>query len=96
MKYQTPAAPQNEHNRDLSAIGFPHFAVAVDDLDATLAEPKRAGVKMRNKGMDYRGYMMGFVWGPERLTFELAEHGGQGWDAPGTATVIAPHLGNVA
>ncbi|MEX0347827.1 MAG: VOC family protein [Paracoccaceae bacterium] len=76
LKYHTPASPQNEHIRDLSAIGFNHFAFAVDDLDATLAKLKQAGVKMRNTEMDYRGYKMAFIWGPEGLTFELVEHGG--------------------
>ncbi|TMV09562.1 glyoxalase [Ruegeria sediminis] len=73
LKYHRPISPQNEHIRDLSAIGFNHFAFAVDDLDKTLGALTDAGVEMRNKTMEFRDYRMAFVWGPEGLTFELVE-----------------------
>ncbi len=74
LKYNNPKPTPNEHVRDLTTVGFNHMCFAVEDLDATLASLKAAGVKMRNKGMEFRDYKMAFIWGPEGITIELVEN----------------------
>ncbi|CTQ51567.1 putative lyase [Roseibium album] len=73
LKYNKPAPTQNEHVRDLTAVGYNHMCFAVDDFDATIAKLKAAGVKMRNGGMEFRNYKMAFIWGPEGITLELVQ-----------------------
>jgi len=73
LKYNNPKPTPNEHVRDLTTVGFNHLCFAVEDLDATLATLRAAGVKMRNKAMEFRDYKMAFIWGPEGITIELVE-----------------------
>ncbi|MGI9524268.1 MAG: VOC family protein [Hyphomicrobiaceae bacterium] len=73
LKYQKPSSPQNEHIRDLSAIGYNHFGFAVDDLDKTLRDLAEAGVEKRSETMEFRDHKMALLWGPEGLTFELVQ-----------------------
>jgi catechol 2,3-dioxygenase-like lactoylglutathione lyase family enzyme len=73
LKYNKPAPTQNEHVRDLTAVGYNHMCFAVDDFDATIAKLKAADVKMRNGGMEFRNYKMAFIWGPEGITLELVQ-----------------------
>ncbi len=73
LRYIKPAPTQNEHVRDLTTIGYNHLCFAVEDLDATLEKLTAAGVKMRNKAMEFRDYKMAFIWGPEGVTLELVQ-----------------------
>lgn len=73
LRYIKPEPTQNEHVRDLTTIGFNHLCFAVEVLDETLAKLTAAGVKVRNKGIEFRDYKMTFIWGPEGVTLELVE-----------------------
>ena len=57
----------------LNKLGFNHVCFAVDDLEAEIAKLTAAGVKLRNKMMDFHNRKLVFVRGPEDITVELAE-----------------------
>ena len=57
----------------LNKLGFNHVCFAVDDLQAEIAKLTAAGVKLRNKMMDFHNRKLVFVHGPEDITIELAE-----------------------
>lgn len=73
LKYRKPESTPNEHVKDLTTIGYNHLCFAVDDFDATIARLKSAGVELRNDSMNFRGYKMAFIWGPEGITLEILE-----------------------
>ena len=54
-------------------LGFNHICFAVDDLEAEIAMLTTAGVRLRNKMMDFHSRKLVFVYGPENITVELAE-----------------------
>ena len=59
----------------LNKLGFNHICFAVDDLDAEVARLTAAGVKLRNRVMDFLSRKLVFLYGPEDITVELAQ-----WD----------------
>ena len=75
LHYRHPAPIEDPHIRELNKIGFNHICFSVDDLETEIARLTAAGVKLRNKMMDFYGRKLVFLDGPEGITIELAE-----WD----------------
>ena len=65
----------NRDIRQLNEIGFNHVCFAVDDLEAEIVRLTAAGVKLRNRMMDFHSRKLVFLEGPEGVTIELAQ-----WD----------------
>ena len=59
----------------LNKLGFNHICFAVDDLRAEVAKLTAAGVRLRNRIMDFHDRKLVFLHGPEDITVELAQ-----WD----------------
>jgi catechol 2,3-dioxygenase-like lactoylglutathione lyase family enzyme len=57
----------------LNKLGFNHICFAVDDLEAEVAKLSAAGVRLRNKIMDFHKRKLVFLYGPEDITVELAQ-----------------------
>ncbi|HET6352559.1 MAG TPA: VOC family protein [Coriobacteriia bacterium] len=69
---ETPPAPPVAEGKQL---GFRHFALATDDVDATLAELKSAGIvpadiEARTVGL---GYRIAFIYDPDGIEIELSQ-----------------------
>ena len=73
LRYRRPETLADPHIRDLNKLGFNHICFTVDDLEAEIANLTAAGVKLRNKVMDFHNRKLVFVYGPENITVELAE-----------------------
>ena len=73
LHYRHPGPIEDPHIRQLNKIGFNHICFGVDDLEAEIARLTAAGVKLRNKMMDFHGRKLVFLDGPEGITIELAE-----------------------
>ena len=73
LHYRHPDMIDNPDIRHLNKIGFNHICFAVDDLEAEVARLTAAGVKLRNKLMDFHSRKLVFLDGPEGVTVELAE-----------------------
>ena len=75
LHYRHPGMIDDPNIRQLNKIGFNHICFGVDDLEAEIARLTAAGVKLRNKMMDFHSRKLVFLEGPEGITIELAE-----WD----------------
>lgn len=73
LHYRQPDAIADPNIRQLNKIGFNHICFGVDDLEAEIARLTAAGVKLRNKMMDFHDRKLVFLEGPEGITIELAE-----------------------
>ncbi len=73
LHYRHPEMIDDRDIRQLNKIGFNHICFAVDDLEAEIAKLTAAGVKLRNKMMDFHSRKLVFLDGPEGVTVELAE-----------------------
>jgi catechol 2,3-dioxygenase-like lactoylglutathione lyase family enzyme len=73
LHYRHPAAIADPDAGKLGKLGFNHICFSVDDLDAEVARLTAAGVKLRNKVMDFHSRKLVFLRGPEDITVELAE-----------------------
>ncbi len=73
LHYRHPEAIADPDIHQLNKIGFNHVCFGVDDLEAEIAKLTAAGVKLRNKMMDFHGRKLVFLEGPEGITIELAE-----------------------
>jgi catechol 2,3-dioxygenase-like lactoylglutathione lyase family enzyme len=69
-----PATPPPPLAPGPATSGLEHFGIRTDDIEATVAELKAAGVKFRD---DIREAMPGtkiaFFWAPENVLIELVE-----------------------
>jgi catechol 2,3-dioxygenase-like lactoylglutathione lyase family enzyme len=75
LRYRHPDAVVDANISKLNKLGFNHICFAVDDLDAEVARLTAAGVKLRNRVMDFLSRKLVFLHGPEDITVELAQ-----WD----------------
>jgi catechol 2,3-dioxygenase-like lactoylglutathione lyase family enzyme len=73
LHYHRPNAIADADIGKLNKLGFNHICFAVDDLDAEVAKLTAAGVKLRNKVMDFHNRKLVFLQGPEDITVELAQ-----------------------
>jgi catechol 2,3-dioxygenase-like lactoylglutathione lyase family enzyme len=73
LHYRHPDMIADVNVAKLNKLGFNHVCFAVDDLDAEIAKLTAAGVKLRNKVMDFHNRKLVFVHGPEDVTIELAQ-----------------------
>ena len=73
LHYRHPDMLVDTNIAKLNKLGFNHVCFAVDDLQAEIAKLTAAGVKLRNKMMDFHNRKLVFVRGPEDITIELAE-----------------------
>ena len=73
LHYRHPDMLVDINIAKLNKLGFNHVCFAVDDLEAEIAKLTAAGVKLRNKMMDFHNRKLVFVRGPEDITVELAE-----------------------
>jgi catechol 2,3-dioxygenase-like lactoylglutathione lyase family enzyme len=75
LRYRHPDAVIDANISKLNKLGFNHICFAVEDLDAEVARLTAAGVKLRNRVMDFLNRKLVFLHGPEDITVELAQ-----WD----------------
>ncbi len=73
LHYRRPEAVPDAAIDRLNKLGFNHVCFSVDDLDAEVARLTAAGVKLRNKVMDFHSRKLVFLRGPEDVTIELAQ-----------------------
>jgi catechol 2,3-dioxygenase-like lactoylglutathione lyase family enzyme len=73
LHYRHPDAIVDADISRLNKLGFNHICFAVDDLEAEVAKLSAAGVRLRNKIMDFHGRKLVFLSGPEDITIELAQ-----------------------
>lgn len=73
LHYHHPAAIGDPNIKKLNKIGFNHICFSVDDLEAEVARLTAAGVKLRNRMMDFHKRKLVFLEGPEGITVELAQ-----------------------
>ena len=73
LHYRHPAMIDDRDIRHLNKIGFNHICFGVDDLEAEITRLTAAGVKLRNKMLDFHSRKLVFLEGPEGVTVELAE-----------------------
>lgn len=73
LHYRHPEAIGDPNIRKLNKIGFNHICFSVDDLEAEIARLTAAGVKLRNRMMDFHKRKLVFLEGPEGITVELAQ-----------------------
>jgi catechol 2,3-dioxygenase-like lactoylglutathione lyase family enzyme len=75
LHYRHPDAIVDADIEKLNKLGFNHICFAVDDLQAEVAKLTAAGVRLRNRIMDFHNRKLVFLHGPEDITVELAQ-----WD----------------
>jgi catechol 2,3-dioxygenase-like lactoylglutathione lyase family enzyme len=73
LHYRHPDAIVDANISKLNKLGFNHICFSVDDLDAEVARLTAAGVKLRNRVMDFHDRKLVFLRGPEDITVELAQ-----------------------
>lgn len=73
LKYRHPDVIVDANITKLNKLGFNHICFAVDDLEAEVAKLAAAGVKLRNRIMDFHNRKLVFLFGPEDITVELAQ-----------------------
>ncbi|MGD0076930.1 MAG: VOC family protein [Candidatus Binataceae bacterium] len=73
LRYRNPEMIVDADILRPNKLGFNHICFAVDDLEAEIAKLTAAGVRLRNKMMDFHSRKLVFVYGPENITVELAE-----------------------
>jgi len=73
LRYRNPEMIVDADILKPNKLGFNHICFAVDDLEAEIAKLAAAGVRLRNKMMDFHSRKLVFVYGPENITVELAE-----------------------
>ena len=73
LRYRNPEMIVDADILKPNKLGFNHTCFAVDDLGAEIAKLTAAGVRLRNKMMDFHNRNLVFLYGPENITVELAE-----------------------
>ena len=73
LHYRHPAAIEDPNITKLNKLGFNHICFSVDDLEAEIVRLTAAGIKLRNRMMDFHQRKLVFLEGPEGVTIELAE-----------------------
>ena len=73
LRFRRPEPRPDPDEADLARLGFNHVCFAVDDLDATVARLRAAGVRIRNEVLEFHDRRLVFLSGPGDVTIELAE-----------------------
>lgn len=73
LHYRHPPAIADPNTSKLNKLGFNHICFSVDDLESEIARLTAAGVRLRNRMMDFHQRKLVFLEGPEGITVELAE-----------------------
>ena len=73
LRYHHPEMIVDTNITKLNKLGINHICFTVDDLETEIAKLTAAGIKLRNKIMDFHNRKLVFVFGPENITVELAE-----------------------
>jgi catechol 2,3-dioxygenase-like lactoylglutathione lyase family enzyme len=73
LHYRHPDAIVDANVAQLNKLGFNHVCFAVEDLEAEAARLTAAGVRLRNRIMDFHKCKLVFLHGPEDITVELAQ-----------------------
>ena len=73
LHYRHPETIDDPSIRKLNKVGFNHICFTSDDIEADIARLTAAGVKLRNRMMDFHSRKLVFLEGPEGITVELAE-----------------------
>ncbi|MBL8905882.1 MAG: VOC family protein [Rhizobiales bacterium] len=73
LHYRHPSAIADPNIAKLNKIGFNHICFSVDDLEAEIARLTAAGIRLRNRMMDFHRRKLVFLEGPQGITVELAE-----------------------
>ena len=73
LHYRHPETIDDPNMRKLNKVGFNHICFTSDDIEADIARLTAAGVKLRNRMMDFHNRKLVFLEGPEGITVELAE-----------------------
>ncbi|EEA92407.1 glyoxalase family protein [Pseudovibrio sp. JE062] len=73
LHYRNPEARAEPYPEDLCRTGYNHLCFAVDDLEDRLAHLQAAGFSARSEVMEFNDRKLVFLFGPERITIELAQ-----------------------
>ena len=73
LRYHHPETAPDPNITRLDRYGYNHVCFVVDDIEATVAKLRAHGVETRNEIMDFHQRKLVFLWGPERITVELAQ-----------------------
>lgn len=74
VKYHTPVDEHGLQQPSANTLGIRHIAIAVEDIEATVARLKERGTQTFSEIQDYEGvYKLCYVRGPEGMILELAE-----------------------
>jgi catechol 2,3-dioxygenase-like lactoylglutathione lyase family enzyme len=73
----TPGEDAGEHPTNLRRRGYNHLAFRVDDIAEATEHLTAHGVTMLSEEMDYISRRLRFFEGPEGITLELVERGGE-------------------
>jgi catechol 2,3-dioxygenase-like lactoylglutathione lyase family enzyme len=73
LHYRHPETIVDADIAKLNKLGFNHICFTVDNLEAEIEKLAAAGIRLRNKMMDFHSRKLVFVHGPEDVTIELAE-----------------------
>jgi catechol 2,3-dioxygenase-like lactoylglutathione lyase family enzyme len=74
IRFRAPSGPEGERHAPANAPGLRHIALAVDDIDATLAGVRAHGAELVGEVERYGdSYRLCYVRGPEGIIVELAE-----------------------
>jgi catechol 2,3-dioxygenase-like lactoylglutathione lyase family enzyme len=69
-----PATPPPLAPGGPATSGLEHFGIRTDDMEATVADLKAAGVKFRDEVRSFApGVKIAFFWAPENVLIELVE-----------------------
>jgi len=73
LHYRHPNAIVDADSVNLNKLGFNHICFAVDDIEAEVRRLTAAGVRLRNRIMEFHNRKLVFLCGPEDVTVELAQ-----------------------
>ncbi|KAF0129138.1 MAG: glyoxalase/bleomycin resistance protein/dioxygenase [Methylocystaceae bacterium] len=73
LHYRHPNAIVDADRANLNKLGFNHICFAVDDIEAEVRRLTAAGVRLRNRIMEFHNRKLVFLCGPEDVTVELAQ-----------------------
>lgn len=74
VKFYTPADEHDIQKPFANTLGIRHIALAVEDIEATVANLKKKGTEVFSEIQQYEeSYKLCYVRGPEGIILELAE-----------------------
>jgi len=73
VKFHSPPLQDGDPHAPANTPGLSHLTFAVDDVDATIASLQSHGGELVGEVVDYSGYRLCYIRGPEGIILELAE-----------------------